>query len=114
MTDALNTEETVTEQVTAEMVDTMTKDDLEVFALAEFGVELNKANKVAMLREEVKALLAKNSDINAAKADPVVEPVKQSTHLKNTSTGMIFETTELLLKYSDAPLVPCDKDGNPV
>jgi len=74
-------------------------------------VDLDMRKSVENLRNEVKALQEKVS------VAPQQEEVKQSavaTHIKNLSTGLVFEANETLVKYLGENGMPCDKDGNRV
>lgn len=90
-------------------INKMTKDQLEEYALAEFGVEINKTEKVDVLREQVAAM--------AAKPQPGLKNVDllkkiDNTHFKHPVTQIIYQSTPYLAARGD--LIACDKKGNPV
>lgn len=90
-------------------IDDMDKDQLEQFALAKHGVELDKRQKLSSLQTIVKKLEEGNSG-DGGESKPAA-PAGPS-FLRHPTNHRVYKTTPLLLARGD--MIGCNKDGKNV
>ena len=95
----------------------MSKDQLEAYAKASFGVDLDKRQKIDDLRKQVTDLesardgnsqgddFANSENEQENKPDTQDKLVSGISYLKNPKTGVVFVSTKALEKRGD--LIPC-------
>lgn len=88
-------------------IDEMNKDELDEYALAEFGVEIDKRRKLEDLRADVMALSTKQVTVKKV----VIEPV-QALYLRHSVNGRVYLSTPTLVARKD--MIPCDANGKNV
>ena len=98
------------------------KDELETYALAMFGADLDKRKKLEQLKDEVRALAIKPQTTESetvglgTPANQAVSYQAPKFYVKN-KYGAVFLKTSLTRKFMAkgvSGLVDCDQYGNPV
>lgn len=85
----------------------MNKDELEEYAIANHGVEIDKRRKLDDLRAEVAKLDAdKKEPTKAVSVPDAVHP----GYLKHAVNGRVYKATKELIARGD--MIPCDAKGN--
>lgn len=82
----------------------MTKDELEVYAKENYGVDIDKRTKIEVLHSQVAKLDVGKDDSEPSDATDPSEK-GETQYLRNPKTSVVMVATKALLKRSD--LVPC-------
>ena len=89
-------------------IEEMDKDQLEAYALANHGVELDKRKKLDDLRAQVAEMDAPpqpKGNVKAARKEP-------EGYLRHPTNHRVYKATPLLKARGD--MIPCDKNGKNV